>query len=207
MKKYLILLVITTLGACTSIHNGIYSSSAEISKGNFKYVDIAEGESKEKYFFGIGGFKSDGLVKDAKKSMYQNANLQPNQIIANVTVDVKTSFYFLILWIERKAYVTGDVIEFTDSDSSSINPKSAFFNKLNSSEIPRSNVTTSAKDNIEKKIEKKKVVTNSKYKLGDKVNIRINNVVYTGTVAELTNDYAVIEYEKNGKIKTRRLYF
>lgn len=196
MKKYLILLVISILGSCT-IQKGVYTSNAEISKGNFKYVDIAEGESKATYFLGIGGYRSDGLVREAKKSMYQNANLQPNQIIANVTVDFKTSYYFLFIWIKRKAFITGDIIEFTDSDSSSINPKSEFFNKFNNNQ-------TSSKENIKKKT---KVATSSKYKLGDKVNIRVDNAVFTGVVVKVTSDYAVIEYEKNGKIKTRRIYF
>lgn len=225
MKKYLILLVIASLGACTSIHKGSYISNAELSKGNFKYINFAEGESKATYFLGIGGFDSQGLTKEAKREMYKNANLQPNQIIANVTVDSKTSYYLLFLWREHQVFVSGDVVEFTDNDINSINPNSEFFKNLNSNNSKINVAQTNPNDYAKIKndndssfrqgktnytgnnITHANSIDNAKIKNDKEVSFRQGGKTYTGKVIKRTNEYVIVEYYKKGKLKVKKIYF
>ena len=102
--------------SCMSLHKGSIQQSSFSAKNNFKIVSTIEGNSKATYVLGIGGNNKDGLVKEAKKNMYMYYTLDANQILTNITTDVKTTFFILpILYMKRQVFVSADVVQFSDS--------------------------------------------------------------------------------------------
>ena len=102
--------------SCMSLHTGSMQQSSFLAKNNFKVVATIEGSSKATYVFGIGGNNKDGLVKEAKRNMYMYYTLEANQILTNITTDVKTRFFILpILFMDRQVFVSADVVQFYDS--------------------------------------------------------------------------------------------
>ena len=53
-------------------------------------------------------------MEEAKKDMLAGYELQPNQALANVTVDWKHSRYILVK--TTKCSVSADIVEFTDNN-------------------------------------------------------------------------------------------
>jgi len=105
-----IVLSITLVSSC-AIHNGFMKNSASLSEANFSYVNQSiSGMSSAKYVFAIGGLDRQALVEEAKKEMLKNNPLQANQVLANVTVNWKHSFYVIVFRTE--CTVTADVVEF-----------------------------------------------------------------------------------------------
>ncbi len=102
--------------SCMSLHTGSMQQSSFLAKNNFKVVATIEGSSKATYVFGIGGNNKDGLVKEAKRNMYMYYTLEANQILTNITTDVKTRFFILpFLFMDRQVFVSADVVQFYDS--------------------------------------------------------------------------------------------
>lgn len=102
--------------SCMSLHAGSMQQSSFLAKNNFKVVATIEGSSKATYVFGIGGNNKDGLVKEAKRNMYMYYTLEANQILTNITTDVKTRFFILpFLFMDRQVFVSADVVQFYDS--------------------------------------------------------------------------------------------
>jgi hypothetical protein len=102
--------------SCMSLHTGSMQQSSFLAKNNFKVVATIEGSSKATYVFGIGGNNKDGLVKEAKRNMYSYYTLEANQILTNITTDVKTRFFILpFLFMDRQVFVSADVVQFYDS--------------------------------------------------------------------------------------------
>lgn len=102
--------------SCMSLHTGSMQQTSFLAKNNFKIVANIEGSSKATYVFGIGGNNKDGLVKEAKRNMYMYYTLEANQILTNITTDVKTRFFILpFLFMDRQVFVSADVVQFYDS--------------------------------------------------------------------------------------------
>ena len=105
-----IVLSITLVSSC-AIHNGFMKNSASLSEAKFSYVNQSiSGMSSAQYVFAIGGLKRQALVEEAKKDMLRNNPLQPNQVLANVTVNWKHSFYVVVF--KTECTITADVVEF-----------------------------------------------------------------------------------------------
>jgi hypothetical protein len=109
-KLFAALLSIALFSGC-AIHSGYMNNSASLSQANFNYVKKSiSGSVYTTQVFGIGGLEKEAMVEEAKKEMLNENPLQPNQALANLTVNWKNSFYIVV--IETKCTVTADVIEF-----------------------------------------------------------------------------------------------
>ncbi len=95
-------------------HFGTLKSDVSLNQANFKVVTTASGSSQTKLVMGFGGLKKEALVAEARKDLVSKANLAPNQVLANLSLDVKTSIFpgFLPMVVIQKVTVTADVIEF-----------------------------------------------------------------------------------------------
>ena len=111
LKSLLAIVVSVILLSSCAVHNGFMKNSASLSEANFSYVNQSiSGMSSAQYVFVIGGLNRQALVEEAKKDMLKNNPLQPNQVLANVTVNWKYSFYVVVFRTE--CTVTADVVEF-----------------------------------------------------------------------------------------------
>ena len=106
--------VILLLSSC-AIHFGALQSSVSLNQANFKVVKTASGSAQTKVVFGIGGLKQEALVAEARKDLTAKANLTEEQVLANLTMDYKTTFYpaYLPVMLIQKVTITADIIEFT----------------------------------------------------------------------------------------------
>ncbi len=110
LKIALSFFAVALLMSSCAFHGGNYSSSASINSGNFKVIKTVFGQAKTTKIFGIGGIGRDALVAEARASLLSKYPLEKNQILANVSVDNKTSF-ILIVGINMVT-VTADIVEF-----------------------------------------------------------------------------------------------
>lgn len=120
MKKLLFLSVVclglltTSCGISRSATDNKNLSQTEVvlAKKNYKIIKMVEGESKQNYWFGIGGLSKKSLGESAMSEMYKNANLTGSQAIINVNVSYKDKY--ILIHNQAKAIATGTVIEFVD---------------------------------------------------------------------------------------------
>ena len=111
LKILLAVIVSVALMSSCAVHNGFMKNSASLSEANFDYVNQSiSGTSNAQYVFAIGGLDRQALVEEAKKEMLKNNPLQANQVLANVTVNWKYSFYVVVF--KTECTVTADVVEF-----------------------------------------------------------------------------------------------
>jgi hypothetical protein len=107
-----VILFAVLLTSCSALHQGYMANSASLSSANFSYVrNNIKGESTATYILGIGGLAKETLVNDAKQRMLTDNPLKNNQALANLTVNFKTSAYF-IFYTTCTCTVTADVVEF-----------------------------------------------------------------------------------------------
>ena len=120
MKKLITFMFsVVLLGSCVSLHSGFVApNSVSITSPNFKVISTIYGESNAIYFLGLGGTGKDGLIKEAKKNMYESYNLNTSEMITNITVDNKTSLYFGGIFAEHSVFISADVVKFGESESS-----------------------------------------------------------------------------------------
>jgi hypothetical protein len=107
-------IVILLLSGC-AVHFGALESSVSLNQANFKVVKMASGSAQTKVVFGIGGLKQDALVAEAREDLTTKANLTEGQVLANLTMDYKTTFYpaYIPAVMIQKVTITADIIEFT----------------------------------------------------------------------------------------------
>ena len=193
MKKILRLLafvsIIISLNSC-AIHTGYMNNSASLSQANFKYVQSGiMGTANTTHFLGIGGLTRSAIVEEAKHNMLKNRPLRHNQALANITVNWKTGFYFIIS--TRKCIVTADVVEFYSKYNTDIEKTESVHSDIESTTL----------------IKKKEIsISKPLFKIGDKV-------LYTGsfktihaTILKVEEQHYIIEYlNKKGIKKTRRV--
>lgn len=107
MKKLFYLIVIALFSSC-AVHTGTLTGIYTDLNTPYKITATASGHSRAEYFLGIGGLSVDQLVQNAKEDMYLNAPLDSNQIYANVSVNIKNSFYFI--YFKTDVFITADII-------------------------------------------------------------------------------------------------
>ena len=114
MKKSLVFVISLFLfQSCISLHNGhIAPNSVSVSSDNFQIVKSISGEAKALYILGIGGATKEGLVREAKINMYDKYPPKPNEIITNIAVDNKQTFFFGFLVMQHSVIVSADVVKF-----------------------------------------------------------------------------------------------
>ncbi len=108
-KGMLYLSLIYILSSC-AFHEGMISGSASINDGNFTVVEPAYGYSKTTQVFGFGGLAMPAMVHEARKNMYRNFPLGPDEAYANMAVDFKRSFFPIVN--STLCFVTADKIRF-----------------------------------------------------------------------------------------------
>ncbi len=82
------------LSSC-AYHGGMMTGNAELNS-NSEIVNFAIGQSEAVHVFGIGGLDSKTLVKDAKEDLYSRYPLKKGQAYANLVVDFRQAFYFIV---------------------------------------------------------------------------------------------------------------
>lgn len=112
ISKLSIIACLFLIFSSCAVHTGLMADSASINSNNFRIVSHAKGDAEATYIFGIGGLDRSGLVAEAKEDLLEKYPLKENQIMANVTVDFKFSFYFFV--VKSKALVTADIVEFKE---------------------------------------------------------------------------------------------
>jgi hypothetical protein len=87
-------------------------NSASLNSANFSYAkQNIIGKSQATYVLGIGGLAKETLVNEAKQNMLTENPLKNNQTLANLTVNLKKSYY-LGVYSTVKCTVTADIVEF-----------------------------------------------------------------------------------------------
>jgi len=87
-------------------------TEVQLSQANYTVIKTVTGTSSADYFFGIGPSDQD-LIGQAKRDLLNKAQLSGSQAIINVTTDIKhTSFLGYLVWYQKVAYVTAEVIQF-----------------------------------------------------------------------------------------------
>ena len=117
MKKLFFIITSIVIFSSCAFHNGHMTDSASLSTNNFKYAKTQiQGSEKSTHVLGIGGLGKQALVDEAKRNMLFGNELQPNQALANISVNWKTSFF--IVFSTTKCTVTADIVEFNSIDNS-----------------------------------------------------------------------------------------
>jgi hypothetical protein len=137
-KKIAVILIAIALSSCSASYMGITTGSASLSSNNFKTVRMATGTASARSILGIGGTKKEALVLDAKKDLLQNNPLSEKQALANVTVDLKNSFAFIVH--TQKATVSADIVEFTEQISKKTGTKIPVNNQTDNKPVERKSV-------------------------------------------------------------------
>jgi len=111
MKPWYLLLIAFYIGlnACATHTGMITSTHPSIPEKKYAYEDIAVGYSKATYLFGIGGLDQAVLINEAKRNALANYQLKSNQILANTTLDIKTTW--ILPYKKVEAVVVADVIQ------------------------------------------------------------------------------------------------
>lgn len=94
-------------------HNSLNQTEVLLQKNNYKVIKKVEGITKSWYVFGLGGASSQTLKENAVNNMFQEANLEDNQALINITYTTS----FRIRWFvytEKNITAYGTVIEFTN---------------------------------------------------------------------------------------------
>ena len=113
LNTLIIIPLISLFFASCAIHTGMMTGNASLSHPNFKIVDVAVGTASTTKVFGIGGLKSDALVLQAKKNLFNKYPLKKGQALANVTVDFKRSAYFIVY--TTKVTISADIVDFNEA--------------------------------------------------------------------------------------------
>ncbi len=110
-----IYIFIPLISGCAIHHGMITTTHPDIPAKKYTYIDIAVGYSQATYWFDFGGLEKEVLVQEAKRNMLLSYPLQPNQLLTNATLDIKTS----MIWPFRRvqAIAVADVIELDTSYS------------------------------------------------------------------------------------------
>jgi len=84
-------------------------TEVQLGQANFDVVKSVTGEAQADYYFGIGPSQQD-LLAQAKRDMIAKAGLKGSQAVVNVTTDIKRSGF--LFWLQKKAYVSAEVVQF-----------------------------------------------------------------------------------------------
>jgi hypothetical protein len=109
LKLFTLALLAISISSC-AFHEGMMNDSASLHGQDFELIGMAVGNAQTTHVFGIGGLDPTGLVLDAKRSMYNRFPLRKGQAYANLSVDFKRSYFFIVN--TTKATVSADIVQF-----------------------------------------------------------------------------------------------
>ncbi len=124
-NSFIAISIAILFSGCFALHSGYMTDSAALGSANFVYVKHGiRGEAKATYVFGIGGLATQALVDEAKRNMMFFCPLKDNQTLANITLNWKSTHWFLGIVNTTTCTITADVVEFRNEQSSvQISPK------------------------------------------------------------------------------------
>jgi hypothetical protein len=180
MKKIIYSLLIVVFTSSCAFHQGMMTGSASISNSNFSIVDFVTGTATTSQIFGIGGLNSDALVLEAKRNLYINHPLKRGQALANLTVDFKREFYFIIF--KTRATITAEVVDFN------IAPTDQTFEQIN------------------KKIRKSTPTNLENFNIGETILITLNDNRKDASIIGFKNETVTVQYNSNNNLlKSKKL--
>ncbi|HAP69247.1 MAG TPA: hypothetical protein DCR04_05895 [Flavobacteriales bacterium] len=109
VKKIFPIALVLLLTGC-AFHSGYITDSAALSEANFTYTNQVSGSASATYVFGLGGLARKGLVAEAREVMRRQKPLGPNEAYANISVNWKSTWVFMVLNV--KCMVTADIVKF-----------------------------------------------------------------------------------------------
>ena len=182
MKNLTYFIVIgITLSSCSYHIGTIGGGTGSITNNEFRTIDFAYGTSKTANILGIGGNKKDALVLEAKRNLYQNYGLKPNQVIGQTSVDIKRTVFFPVL--TTKVTISAEIIDFSDDTID----------------------TTQNQENKNQFINPK---NDGLFNLGNKVYYSKGQKTFSATVLGYVNDKYVIKYiDHNNNFKIKRVTY
>ena len=110
MRVLFFTLVVSFFTTSCAFHSGMMTGNAAITDANFQYIALVKGTATTTHVLGIGGLKKDALMFEAKKDLFSKYPLRRGQALANVTVDIKRTYVFIVM--KTKATVTADVVDY-----------------------------------------------------------------------------------------------
>jgi hypothetical protein len=119
MKQVVIFFsVALLLSSCVATHLGTISSTT-VDKP-VSYVDVAYGVAQTNKYFALGGLSQDALVLEAKRELYRNRPLKPNEAYINFTVDFKNTWVFFPVYTQTKVTLSADIINFNPDNPTQV---------------------------------------------------------------------------------------
>ena len=180
MKKSIYYLLIIMFTSSCAFHQGMMTGSASISNENFSIIDFATGTATTTKVFGIGGLNSDALVLEAKRNLYANHPLKKGQALANLTVDFKREFYFIV--VTTKVTITAEIVDFN------IVPTDQKFEEIN------------------EKIKKSMPINLRNFDIGETVIITLNEDRKEAKIIGVKNKKIIVQYNSNNNLlKSKKL--
>ncbi|MCZ4407552.1 hypothetical protein O3Q51_01940 [Cryomorphaceae bacterium 1068] len=138
LKLFTLAVLATGISSC-AFHQGMMNDSASLHGQDFELIGMAVGNAQTTHVLGIGGLDPTGLVLDAKRSMYNRFPLRKGQAYANLSVDFKRSFFFIVQ--TTQATVSADIVQFGELETDSLqklfqnNLELAYTTNLDDSEV------------------------------------------------------------------------
>jgi hypothetical protein len=123
MRYAALLLVFFLFSACITVRKGNVSSSSIPLDTNYRIVGMAQGASKNFTILGFGGGNKDALILDAKRNMYWNYALAPDERFANYTLDFKSSFF--LVFKRTEVIVSADIMGRAEQNGYNTNTRQA----------------------------------------------------------------------------------
>jgi hypothetical protein len=186
------LIILSVLFAGCAVQNGNFAtSSTSLQPGSFRVVRTAQGHASVEYILGIGGFRSKGLAYEAKQSLLDSAKLQPNQCLANVSVDNRQTL-LLPFYYRHTLMLTADVVEAYASGESD--------NVFDSNVIYRA--SGNASDTLKNSTATTPVVNLAGYRVGERIKIPRGLKTIEGIIVQVKPRSVIAQYQTNGKTKT-----
>ena len=110
IKKIYPIALVVFMSGC-AFHSGYLTDSASLSQANFSYKSFnRQGTARATYVFGLGGLSRKALVSEAREAMRREKPLGPNEAYANISVNWKSTWVFMVLTV--KCTVTADIVKF-----------------------------------------------------------------------------------------------
>ena len=118
-NSFIAISIAILFSGCFALHSGYMTDSAALGSANFVYVKHGiNGMAKATYVFGIGGLNTQALVAEAKQNMMGYYPLKDNQTLTNITLNWKSTHWFLGIVNTTTCTITADVVEFRHELSS-----------------------------------------------------------------------------------------
>ncbi len=175
MKNLLFSLLIGLLLSSCAFHSGQMTSNPYLYDANHELIALAIGTSSTTKLFGVGGLSTDALVLEAKKNLYSNYPLKRGQAYSNLSVDFKTSLYFVVF--TTQVTISADIVQID-----TVNYKDAEYQPIFES------------------IRINQIISTGEICLGDTVKTLLSNKTYEYVVIKINSNFSCLLNPLNSTI-------